>query len=150
MCGRQARQRSKNLELSDEHNKSKYKKENISMRNMGALSRSAVLQIASGNPPLFMTTLSLDILHPQSVEYSKSIMQLIAYLIGKVHRRRIRVFLLLINSQRPLALYPNVPRLIEAVVKSLDPNSTSDREAVLDSATEILGQIVRTSVHMLQ
>lgn len=60
------------------------KKENISTRNMGVSARSAVLQIASGNTPLFMTTLSLDILHPKSVEYSKSIMQLIAYLIAKV------------------------------------------------------------------
>ena len=31
---------------------------------------------------------------------------------------------------------------MEAVVKSLDPNSTADRDAVLDSATEILGHIV--------
>ena len=27
-------------------------------------------------------------------------------------------------------------------MKSLDPNSTADRDAVLDSATEILGHIV--------
>ena len=31
---------------------------------------------------------------------------------------------------------------MEAVVKSLDPNSNADRDAVLDSATEILGHIV--------
>lgn len=47
--------------------------------------------------------------------------------------------------QRPLVLYPNLPRLMEAVVKSLDPNSTSHREAVLDTATEILGHVVKTS-----
>lgn len=44
----------------------------------------AVLHIAEGNSPLFMTTLSLDILHPRSVEYNKSIMQIIAFLIKKV------------------------------------------------------------------
>ena len=45
-------------------------------------------------------------------------------------------------GQKPLALYSNLPRLIEAVVKSLDPNSTASRDAVLVSATEILGHIV--------
>jgi hypothetical protein len=33
---------------------------------------------------------------------------------------------------------------MEAVVKSLDPNSTSHRDAVHDSATEILGHVVKT------
>lgn len=33
---------------------------------------------------------------------------------------------------------------MEAVVKSLDPNSTASREAVLDAATEILGHVVKT------
>ena len=35
---------------------------------------------------------------------------------------------------------------MEAVVKSLDPNSTSSRELVLDSATEIIGYVVKTYV----
>jgi WD repeat-containing protein 7 len=35
---------------------------------------------------------------------------------------------------------------MEAVVKSLDPNSTAGREAVLDTATEILGHVVKTCV----
>jgi hypothetical protein len=33
---------------------------------------------------------------------------------------------------------------MEAVVKSLDPNSNNNREAVLDTATEIIGQVVKT------
>ena len=43
-------------------------------------------------------------------------------------------------------LYPNLPRLMEAVVKSLDPNSTSSRDAVLDTATEIIGHVIKTYV----
>jgi WD repeat-containing protein 7 len=35
---------------------------------------------------------------------------------------------------------------MEAVVKSLDPNATSSRELVLDSATEIIGHVVKTYV----
>jgi len=34
--------------------------------------------------------------------------------------------------------------LLEAVVKSLDPNSSSGRDTVLDAAIEILGQVVQT------
>ncbi|KIJ60314.1 hypothetical protein HYDPIDRAFT_177510 [Hydnomerulius pinastri MD-312] len=104
------------------------RKENITVQNVGPQARAAVLQIASSNTPLFMTTLTLDILNPKTLEHRKSIMQLVAFLIRK----------------RPLILYPNLPRLMEAVVKSLDPNSTSSRDAVLDTATEILGHVVKT------
>lgn len=52
----------------------------------------------------------------------------------------------MIRGQNPMVLFPNLPRLLEAVVKSLDPSSSADREAVLDAATEILGQVVRTCV----
>ena len=31
-------------------------------------------------------------------------------------------------------------------MKSLDPNATSDRELVLDAATEIIGYVVKTCV----
>ena len=50
----------------------------------GIQARAAVLQIATSNTPLFMTTLSMDIANPGSVERKKSVMQLIAYLIKKV------------------------------------------------------------------
>ncbi|KAJ7162930.1 hypothetical protein C8R46DRAFT_1101904 [Mycena filopes] len=104
------------------------RKESISTQNPGPQARLAVLQIASNNTPLFMTTLALDILNPLGVDHRKSVMQIVAFLIRK----------------RPLVLYPNLPRLMEAVVKSLDPNATSSREAVLDTATEILGHVVKT------
>ena len=38
----------------------------------------------------------------------------------------------------------DVPRLVEAIVKSLDPNASATRDAVLDSATEILSHVVQT------
>ncbi|KAI0770640.1 WD40 repeat-like protein [Fomes fomentarius] len=104
------------------------KKEAISVPNIGHQARTAVLQIAASNTPLFMTTLAIDILHPRSVQHRKSVMQLVIFLIRK----------------KPLVLYSNLPRLVEAIVKSLDPNSNATREAVLDSATEILSHIVRT------
>ncbi|KAG9046315.1 hypothetical protein FS837_004629 [Tulasnella sp. UAMH 9824] len=95
---------------------------------VGPQARSAVLQIASTNTPLFMTTLTMDIANPKSVEHRRSVMQLIAFIIKK----------------KPLVLYPNLTRLVEAVIKSLDPNIAANREAVMDPAVEILGHVVRT------
>lgn len=55
---------------------------------VGPQARQAVLQIAgdtrSGGGTLFMTTLSLDILHPKDLEHRRSVMQLVAFLIRKV------------------------------------------------------------------
>ena len=51
---------------------------------VGQQARNAVLNIASGNTPLFMTTVSMDILHPKSVQHRKSVMQLVIFLIHKV------------------------------------------------------------------
>lgn len=104
------------------------KKESITAQNIGPQARQAVLQVVSNETGLFMTTLSLDILHPQSLEHRKSVLQLVAFLTRK----------------KPLVIYPHLPKLVEAVVKSLDPNSTANRDAVLDSATEILGHVVKT------
>ncbi|KAH7885158.1 hypothetical protein F5I97DRAFT_1937434 [Phlebopus sp. FC_14] len=104
------------------------RKENISVQNVAPQARLSVLQVASSNTPLFMATLTLDILHPRNLEHRKSVMQLLVFLIRK----------------KPLILYPNLPKLMEAVVKSLDPNSNSSRDAVLDTATEILGHVVKT------
>lgn len=104
------------------------RKDNISVQNVGQQARQAILQIASTNTPLFMATLTLDILSPKNLEYRKIVMQLVA----------------LLTRKKPLLLYSNLPRLMEAVVKSLDPNSTSSRDAVHDTATEIIGYVVKT------
>ncbi|KIM30119.1 hypothetical protein M408DRAFT_101314 [Serendipita vermifera MAFF 305830] len=96
------------------------------VRNARAQARIAVLQIASANTQLFMTKLLLDIVQPRTPDHSRAIMQLLALLIRK----------------KPLVLYPSLSRLMEAVVKSMDPNS-SFRDGILDSATEILGEVVK-------
>ncbi|KAG6860615.1 hypothetical protein C0995_009369 [Termitomyces sp. Mi166 len=104
------------------------RKDSISLQNVGPQARLAVLQIASTNTALFMTTLGLDILTPPTLEHRKAVMQIVAFLIKK----------------RPLVLQPNIPKLMEAVVRSLDPNATTHREAVIDSATEIISYVVKT------
>ncbi|KAI5896258.1 WD40 repeat-like protein [Schizophyllum commune H4-8] len=104
------------------------KKDSISTQNPGGQARAAILSIASAVTPLFMTTLSLDVLSPSTAEHRRSVMQVVAFLIRK----------------RPLVLQSSLPRLMEAVVKSLDPNATASRELVLDTATEIIRQVVKT------
>jgi len=90
--------------------------------------RAAVLSIASQNTALFMSTLCLDVLNPSSLEHRRSVLQILAFLIRK----------------RPLILQAHLPRLMEAVVKSLDPNTNHNRDAVLGAATEIIGFVVKT------
>lgn len=46
--------------------------------------RLAILQIAATSTPLFITTLTLDILHPRSVDQQKSTMQIVAFMIRRV------------------------------------------------------------------
>jgi len=127
------------------------KKDGITTLNVGTVARSAVLQIASSNTPLVMTTLSMDILHVTDIQKRKSLMQMLAFLIRKV-RMALRDGAIFTNprfSQRPLAIQPNLPRLIEAVVKSLDPNASNNREATIDAATEILVHVVQTSAYQV-
>lgn len=60
------------------------RKDSISIQNVGAQARLAVLSIASNNMPLFMGTLCLDILTPPTVEHRRSVLQILAFLIRKV------------------------------------------------------------------
>jgi hypothetical protein len=60
------------------------KKESISVQNVGPQARQAVLHIVTDNTGIFMTTLSLDIMNPQSLEHRKSVMQIVAFVIRKV------------------------------------------------------------------
>lgn len=92
------------------------------------LARRATLRIAEDNTPLFMTTLSLDILHAQSPAHCNATMRLVALMVRK----------------KPLILYPNLPRLAEAVVKSLDPTDTSMRSVIHRSATIIISELIAT------
>lgn len=96
--------------------------------DMRSLARSATLQIAAENTPLFMTTLSIDILHARSAAHCAATMRLVAFMVRK----------------RPSVLVANLPRLAEAVVKSLDPTHTTMREAVVNAATVMISELVST------
>lgn len=56
----------------------------MSMQNVGAQARLAVLAIAGNSMPLLMGTMCLDILTPPSLEHRRSVLQILAFLIRKV------------------------------------------------------------------
>ena len=92
------------------------------------LARRATLELASKHGALFMSTLAMDILHAPSVEQSQVTLRLVAFLI----------------RQKPLVLYPSLPRLVEAVVKSLDPTLVAVRSSLTRSATVMIKELVET------
>ena len=59
-------------------------KDSISVQNVGAQARLAVLAIAGNSMPLLMGTMCLDILTPPSMEHRRSVLQILAFLIRKV------------------------------------------------------------------
>lgn len=94
--------------------------------NIAAQARLAVLHVASCNAALFMSTLSMDILDARTAEGRKSIMKLCVYMARK----------------KPEVLENSLPKVVEAVVKSLDPNVGKMREDVQQTATVILRELV--------
>ena len=98
----------------------------VSNSSIAAQARLAVLHVASSNPALFMSTLSMDILDARTVEGRKSIMKLCVYMARK----------------KPEVLENSLPKVVEAVVKSLDPNVGRMREDVQQTATVILSELV--------
>lgn len=94
--------------------------------SVSAAARLAVLHIANLSPGLFMSTLSMDILHAETVEGRTSIMKLCVFMARK----------------KPGVIAHGLPRICEAVVRSLDPNVGKMREDVWEAATVILNELV--------
>ncbi|GAA5922792.1 hypothetical protein JCM1841_000709 [Sporobolomyces salmonicolor] len=96
--------------------------------DLRGLARMATLHVASVNTPLFMTTLLFDILNAPTAVARNATLKLLGFMIRK----------------KPLVLYTSLPRVAEAVVKSLDPTVTALRETVHQAATVVLNELVRT------
>ncbi|POY70885.1 hypothetical protein BMF94_6062 [Rhodotorula taiwanensis] len=92
------------------------------------LARNATLHVAGVNTPLLMTTLLFDILNTEDPAARNATLRLLGFLIRK----------------KPLVIYTNLPRVVDAVVKCLDPAVTSLRETVQQAATVILNELVKT------
>ncbi|GAA5825296.1 hypothetical protein JCM11251_006926 [Rhodosporidiobolus azoricus] len=92
------------------------------------LARNATLHVATVNTSLFMTTLVHDIVNTSSATARNATLKLLGFIIRK----------------KPLVLYTSLPRVAEAVVKSLDPTVSTLRETVHQAATVILNELVKT------
>lgn len=95
--------------------------------SIAAQARLAVLNVASSNAPLFMSTLSQDIMDAKTVDGRTAIMKLCVFMARR----------------RPALLENGLPRICEAVVKSLDPNVGKMRDDVWQAATVILNELVQ-------
>jgi hypothetical protein len=78
--------------------------------------------------PLFISTVTLDIVTAETIPRRNAIMKLCVFIARK----------------KPTILLPSLPRLAEAVVKSLDPTRVRMRESIQQTATVILNELVST------
>ena len=60
------------------------RKDSISIQNLGAQARLAILSITSNDMPFLMSTICLDVLSPPTMEHRRSVLQVLAFLIKKV------------------------------------------------------------------
>ncbi|KAJ3415261.1 hypothetical protein HDV05_005271 [Chytridiales sp. JEL 0842] len=90
--------------------------------------RQAIVQIASHNVGLFITTITLDFAH------------------GKTPGERIGSLKLLgmFISKKPLILYEHLHKVVESMIKALDPNMPTMREAVQAVVTADFAELVKT------
>lgn len=92
-----------------------------------SMARFSVLKLATTASALFITTLSMDVIDAETIAQRENVMKLCVF----------------ISRKKPQALFPNLPRLAEAVVKSLDPTRVTMRESIQQTATVILNELVK-------
>ncbi|KAI7947378.1 hypothetical protein MJO28_009286 [Puccinia striiformis f. sp. tritici] len=97
-------------------------------QDLKGIAKYTCLHVASVNTPLFMTTLSYDLSFSTNPSDRISTMKLVVFMVRK----------------RPLVLHTSLPRLVEAVVKSLDPTQKQMRKQTQTGATVIIHELVRT------
>lgn len=115
--------------------------------DLRTLARNATLQLAGVNTPLLMTTLLFDILNTPDASSRNATLRLLGFMIRKVSQvvtHRCNAELILSARQKPLVIHTNLPRIVDAVVKCLDPAVSSLRETVQQAATAILNELVKT------
>ncbi|KAI9092699.1 hypothetical protein DFS34DRAFT_287308 [Phlyctochytrium arcticum] len=91
-------------------------------------SRQALVQIATVNPALFISTLTFDLMHSKSAAERAGGLKLLGLFIAK----------------KPIILYPHLGRIVEAIVKCLDPNQPQIRDALQQIVTVNFAELVKT------
>ncbi|PHZ09781.1 WD40 repeat-like protein [Rhizopus microsporus ATCC 52813] len=90
--------------------------------------KAAIFQISITNMPLVISTLTFDTAHAKSLEDRLRCLKIIGIFIKK----------------EPILLYSHVHNVVEAVIKTLDPNVPHMREVMVQSATSVLHDLVKT------
>ncbi|KAG0336921.1 hypothetical protein BG000_006014 [Podila horticola] len=90
--------------------------------------RRAVAQIAVVNPALFVTTLTQEIVDCRRVSERMGLLKLIS----------------IFTRKNPAVLHGGIPKLAEAIVKSLDPTIPNVRETILPVGTSVLLDLVQS------
>ncbi|KAF9918542.1 hypothetical protein BX616_007985 [Lobosporangium transversale] len=90
--------------------------------------RRAIARIAAINPTLFVTTLTQDILDVKKQADRAGLLKLVS----------------IFSRKNPAVLYKGIPRLTEAIVKSLDPIAPQARESLLPVATSVMMDLVHS------
>ncbi|GET66980.1 WD40 repeat-like protein [Rhizophagus irregularis] len=93
-----------------------------------AMAQKAIFQISTVNTPLCISTLTHDTNDSKKPTEKSGFLKLISIFIRK----------------RPILLHSNLSGLVEAVVKSLDPNIPKMRDTVLQTTTSVLHDLVKT------
>ncbi|RKO84060.1 hypothetical protein BDK51DRAFT_4096, partial [Blyttiomyces helicus] len=93
-----------------------------------SMSRQSIVQIASVNPALFISTLTFDLIHSKGAAERAGCLKLLGLFISK----------------KPLILHPYLPRIVESMVKCLDPNVPQIRDALQQIVTVNFAEMVRT------
>ncbi|KAI9258287.1 hypothetical protein BY458DRAFT_440988 [Sporodiniella umbellata] len=89
---------------------------------------NAIFRISISNMPLVVSTLTMDIVQSKSLDLRLRCLKVVEVFVKK----------------EPIVLYPYVHNVIEAIVKTLDPNVPHMREEMIHSATSILHSLVTT------
>ncbi|KAK9721558.1 hypothetical protein K7432_003301 [Basidiobolus ranarum] len=92
------------------------------------LIKVSILRIATANPKLFTSTMITDLLQLKEAKDRNSYLKLISLAVNK----------------KPTILIHYIPRLTEAIIKSLDPRDPKMRKALLKEGTAGLHEIVKT------
>ncbi|KAI8637841.1 hypothetical protein BD408DRAFT_374442 [Parasitella parasitica] len=90
--------------------------------------KTAIFQISVANMPLVISTLTFDTMNAKALDDRLKCLKIIGSFIRK----------------EPILLFSHVHSVVEAVVKTLDPNIPHMRETMLPSATSILHNLVKT------
>ncbi|KAI9138814.1 hypothetical protein BKA69DRAFT_1127055 [Paraphysoderma sedebokerense] len=92
------------------------------------MARQAIFHIATTNPALFSSTVTFDLVHSKSIPERIGLLRLLSLMVQK-NSQIVNIF---------------VSRIVESIVKVLDPNAPSVREALLQATTAVLYDLVRT------